>query len=287
MPHDERRITDDRLRIRRSRERRVAQPRDGDRTPCPPRVRDLHQPPRLTRRCADGGDVSAHVDERSCHPTCPQHSQRPVDPVAHPDPAEVKLRVSVREPDTIAVQLHHGRRDRGARLAQLRRRRRRGPGPVEPPGAHQRLDRHVERAARDRLEPVRERQDCAEVSVRAHDRSSRAAVQFAQVAGRVEEREPAFHPPQLRQRRRARVEPCPLGAREQHDVHHLAHRPRPALDEDVVPGAADRNTTPAPTPSPEHLQYVTSVHHGALVGSGRTVGRRSSRAPRSMPRATS
>ncbi len=117
---------------------------------------------------------------------------------------------------------------------ELRSRRCGHPMPVKPPDPHQRLDRDVEGAPGGALEGTGPRQDQAEVLVHAHPFPARAAVQLAQVARLVEQREPALDPSQLGEGRRTRVEPFLLRCREDDHVDRLPHHPRPALDERVV-----------------------------------------------------
>jgi len=79
--------------------------------------------------------------------------------------------------------------------------------PMKSPHPHQRLDRNVEGAPGSALEFTGLREDRPQVQVHAHALPARPAVQLAQVARRVEQAEPALHPPQLGERCPARIQP--------------------------------------------------------------------------------
>ena len=133
---------------------------------------------------------------------------------------------------------------------------------MEAPGAHQRLDRHVERPARRAPEALGEREHRREIVIDVHGAPSGPAVQLAQIARVVEQREPRLHSAQLRERGAAGIEPRLLRLGVHHQVHRLAHRPRPALDEDVAAGGptGDEDRPESRADGPDEL---ASAHGGS------------------------
>ena len=170
--------------------------------------------------------------------------------------------MGARQPRDVARELHHGRGDRLTCLRELGWARRRGAWPMEPPDAHKRLDRHVERPSRRAPEALGEREHRREIAMDVHGTLPGPAVQLAQIAGVVEQREPRLHPAQLRERGGAGIEPRLLRLGVHHQVHRLAHRPRPALDEHFAAGgpAGDKDRPESGADGPDEL---ASAHGGS------------------------